>query len=795
MQYYFNQRVRNKLKEYDHYSSTVIHAPFGYGKSTLLDYFMNEVARDDNRIIYRNAKEITSTEKLMELVDTLIELRGTYDCFVFLFLDNVILKTDISWDMAVQKIRNVWGEQIHLVVATEYLPVDIILNLLMKYQMNMIRQSDLEFTIKDIVELFLVNGLKITYRDAKKILQYTDGWIGAIVPILEEYRYSGKVDCQNSNSYLIEKAFFQHLNSDNRDKFFTFTHFPEFTIQDARILLGSYDIGSFLKEVLDQCPFVTFDFEARKYRIQGIFENFLNIELYKQPWKLQEKIFKREAELYKRDRLFLHVIDRYLYIGDFESMYTLDIRIMDLTKHLNEDHIPMLINVVDKAPDPIKQKHPRIILMIANILMARGQTEKAMQFIDQVEAGIKKDTSIPADEKDKLLGNIILSQSYLNYRKIDQLCDKYRQAYEYLREPSDITNSYSVWTYGSPSILSIYYCEAGQLSHTVNKMKDCMEWYEKLTEGHGRGADVVMEAEWLLNQGEFDQAQILALRGIYLAETSGQISVQAAGMLVLARKTLLLGDYAGANIELNKIQELIKHIDNFNLKREADLCKSYIYSVLGELDKIPGWIRNLNLAHMDFPNPIIPFITIEYVRILLLSREEEKILAIGECLLHRMEELHSVYGQIYMHLYLCVALNRIGNKQKAVSQLKQALDFALPDKMYMPFELVYSELYEVFYQISRQDKYRKELTDMDALIKKIGRVRQVLIKEKSKGSHIYGLTKREEEIARLAARRYSNQEIAQELSIAENTVKYNLKNVFAKMGVRSRHQLENFFDF
>jgi DNA-binding NarL/FixJ family response regulator len=55
--------------------------------------------------------------------------------------------------------------------------------------------------------------------------------------------------------------------------------------------------------------------------------------------------------------------------------------------------------------------------------------------------------------------------------------------------------------------------------------------------------------------------------------------------------------------------------------------------------------------------------------------------------------------------------------------------------------------------------------------------------------HTAGLTSREKEVAMLVARGLSNREVAEQLVIAEKTVKNHVQRVLEKLGMRSRSQV------
>ena len=52
-----------------------------------------------------------------------------------------------------------------------------------------------------------------------------------------------------------------------------------------------------------------------------------------------------------------------------------------------------------------------------------------------------------------------------------------------------------------------------------------------------------------------------------------------------------------------------------------------------------------------------------------------------------------------------------------------------------------------------------------------------------------GLTEREQDVAELAVSGFSYAQIARNLFVAQTTVGYHLSNIYAKCGVRSRHEL------
>ena len=125
--------------------------------------------------------------------------------------------------------------------------------------------------------------------------------------------------------------------------------------------------------------------------------------------------------------------------------------------------------------------------------------------------------------------------------------------------------------------------------------------------------------------------------------------------------------------------------------------------------------------------------------------------------------------------------------------MKEAIKLAEPDNIYMPFVHNYDAVSELMAEAVINRDYQRFIKNVTRISKGYSKG----IKAIKKAGHMladYGLTVRESDVAKLAAKRYSNKEIAEHLFIAESTVKSNMKFIFNKLQINSRAELKNFFE-
>ena len=153
----------------------------------------------------------------------------------------------------------------------------------------------------------------------------------------------------------------------------------------------------------------------------------------------------------------------------------------------------------------------------------------------------------------------------------------------------------------------------------------------------------------------------------------------------------------------------------------------------------------------------------------------------------------NLLGHIYTYIYLAAANKQIFRDAEALSNLKQALGIAMPDKMYMPFVENCDYIEPLLEKLTGEGSYRVGIASILTLYKTYRRSKEQILlehftEEKPK------LTQREIEIARLAADGITNNEIGKQLYISANTVKMALKSIYTKLSINNRTLLEQHLD-
>ncbi|MGN1032836.1 MAG: LuxR C-terminal-related transcriptional regulator [Intestinibacter sp.] len=802
---YFTEKISEKIERVTDYPLTVIQAPMGYGKTTTMKQLLN---KEDIYIywlnIYTNSVEVF-WRGFSNLISKIDEKTGN-DLSEMGFPDDDILK----WE-AIQMISNLkidkdvvividdyqfvsqskidefleilikdLEENIHIVIGTRNSFLNDINELQLKHYLNYISKEDMEFTREDIVSYYQLCKVYLKDEYIDKIYKYSEGWISVIYLFMLNYTENKTIDLQNNIYDLMETTVYRDLRDELKDLLLRLSIFDKFSMDVIRYIAGEEKAEILLSELLSKNGFIKYDSINKEYYFHSILKKCLDEKFEEKPQSFKLEVYKNTSKWFYNRKEYLQAMEYFYKSGDFEMI--MECIEKDRGNTITMEQKDSIINYMESCPKEIKKKNHLAMLIYTRRLFTFNEKELFAKACRETLANIQADGDLTSKMRNQLLGEIQLIISFTKYNDIEEMSKCHRKACELMSTPSTINTNHGMWTFGSLSVLYMFYREKGKLDRQLEIMKESMPYYYKVTSGHGRGAEHMMEAEVFFNRGDFENAEIAMHKAIL--DANMESGIKLCGYFLNIRILLAKGLYEKAISLCEKVRE---NMDKKQLNIFAhilDLFDAFIYSNLNNKEKIPTWIRKGNLDNIKVFFPAMPCVNLVYSKVLLVQEEYTKLLGFYEKSIAMAKIFPNLLCEIYANIHVSACFNKLRKKEEAFKKLKCALDIAMADDLYMPFVENYNYIEDLFRELKTEFKYR----DFIRVVEKLYKEYKVSISICSDEEKVE-LTNREMEVAILASKGMTNKEIADKIYVSVNTVKATLKTVFKKLSIKSRAQL------
>ena len=815
---YFPERITVVLGEIFDYPLAAVEAPMGYGKTTAVREYLNKsTAQVLWQMVYDNSLSNfwQAFSNLFSQVDndcgqSLLFLGFPTDSVSLQEALRIITKTKLSGRtvlviddyhllatpavdrfiefLALNRIAN-----LHIVLIARFIELQRREELLLKGYLHYITQETFELTPQEITGYYKTCGIALKGCEADELYAVTKGWISALYLLLPEFIATGRCVPENCTYKLIEQAVYTPLAAEMQEFLLTLCIFDSFTLEQAVHMWGKDNTGELLAELIGKNVFVKYDTRNKTYYPHSIFTGFLREVLVRKALHYRHDLYRKAAHWHLHNGEYL-MARRYFYeCGDFDSLLvTLEADKSDCygSAAMNTE---LLKKYLAECPREVKARHHYAMLTYALQLFVHNERMLFSEICSEFIRNLHTDESLDDAARESLAGEAELLLSFTAYNDLKKMAAHHRAAWDLLGRASSIYYTGTNWTFGSYSVLYLYYREGGKLEETVRDLRDSLPCYARLTNGHGSGAEYVMEAEKCFNAGDFINAEIVLHKALYYARAQMQTGIIICALFLRLRLAIAQGDSAGIAECLRQLRtdtsSELRHI----FLHTVELCEGYLYALLKQIDKIPQWITEGRVNDSCLLFPAFGAFNIVYGRVLLVRGEYLKLIGSAEYFFDTAAIFPNLLGHIYTYIYLAAANKRVCREAEAQSDLKQALDIAMADKLYMPFVENCDYIKPLLKQLAESGFHREDISKILALCS--GRqktVARIVRNYCSKGTR--NLTRREQEIACLAAKGMNNREIGERLFISENTVKTQLKSVFEKLGISSRVLLKQRLD-
>ena len=796
---YISERLQESLRPISRCAMTTVVAPMGYGKTTAVNWYLEERAKaetlkiirisvysDNIAIFWKSVQEAFARAGfpfLREypcptdaaggglLVDDLCHALADKDpCYIF--IDDFHLLTDKRTSLFLCMLATRLPANVHLIVASRdrFLPAAQAVRL--GSRVYQIGTEQLRLNHTELAIYAHRCGTELSEAQVESLLYFSEGWFSAVYLNLRTLSERGVLPNRNSDIYAtFTAAMIDPLPEKQREFLAVMGLADEFTVEMAQCVTGDADAGQILSMLTAQNAFVTHLPDGVTYRFHHMMKECAERSFLAMKAETQQLYWKRFGLWYEEHRQYLHAIAAYRKSENYDALLRVirsDAGIL-LASLKPED----VLEALDKCPAETLKAYPFAILVLMRRMFTWRQIPKMLELKALLLSAIEEHPELSEEERGNLLGECDLILSFLCYNDISAMSRLHRSASVQMSRPAISIQNSGGWTFGSPSVLMMFYRAPGELENELTEMDECMPHYYKVTNHHGQGAETIMRAEALFCQGRFTDAHIELERAYAQVKDNGQINMALCCDFLSWRLSLY------TNVEQHDTYEeryaaLLRYHDAswINL---WNATSAYYHALRGETDNIPELFSQHRLSDINMLAPGKPMMKMIENQVYLAQGAYARVVGYSAELLPVCEAMHYALVALHLRIQTAAAYEQLGKPEEAHAWLRKALSDAEPDGLVMPF----AENYDILKPLLQ----REIKNDLISKIIELGEAATVRNAAGTRPAAFDVLTQREFEIVELMAQHLSNREIAEQLYLSEGSVKQYVNQIYSKLHI------------
>ena len=796
---YISERLQESLRPISRCAMTTVVAPMGYGKTTAVNWYLSERAKaktlriirisvysDNLAIFWKSAQEAFARAGLPFLreypcptdaagsgllVDDLCHaLAGETPCYIF--IDDFHLLTDKRAALFLCMLANRLPANVHLIVASRdrFLPAAEAVRLGAKvYQIG---TEQLRLNHTELAVYAHRCGTELSDAQVESLLYSSEGWFSAVYLNLRTLSERGVLPSRHSDIYAtFTAAMIDPLPEKQREFLAVMGLADEFTVEMAQCITGEADAGQILSLLTEQNAFVTRLPDGVTYLFHHMMKECAERRFLKLDAETQRLYWERFGLWYEQHRQYLHAIAAYRRSENYDALLRVirsDAGIL-LASLKPED----VLDALGKCPAETLKAYPFAILVLMRRMFTWRQIPKMLELKALLLAAIEEHPELSEEERGNLLGECDLILSFLCYNDISAMSRLHRSASAQMSRPAISIQSGGGWTFGSPSVLMMFYRAPGELERELAEMDECMPHYYQVTNHHGQGAETIMRAEALFCQGRFTDAHIELERAYAQVKDNGQVNM-ALCCDFLSRRLSRYTDVEQRYTFAERYAELLRYHDAAWINLWS-ATSAYYHALRGETDKIPEIFSQHRLSTVNMLAPGKPMMEMIENQVYLAQGAYAKVIGRSAELLAVCEAMHYALVALHLRIQTAAAYEKLGKTEEARAWLEKALSDAAPDGLVMPFLENYDYI--------RPLLARETQSPLAAQIMALGEAAKARNTASARPAVFDALTTREYEIVELMGQRLSNREIAERLYLSEGSVKQYVNQIYSKLHI------------
>lgn len=809
---YITEHLKQRLSVIDNALITTIIAPMGFGKTTAITWWMKQQNKyHPDWIILRQMIDTSSaadfwtglcrvlrgypalaeqlaalgfpgdTQAMSIMAELIEDALPETDTRIFYVLDDLHIFTDKRLVFLLLYLSRRLENRIQIILLSRSQIFSEDERMRMGSGLGELSADDLRLSESEVAQYARRCGLSADEGDIAALAADSEGWISMVYLNFKAYAQSGGWISRSTDIYnLIDQILLAPLSKRQQEFLILIGITDGFTKEEAAYLWQQHDTEELLQSLSQSNAFITRN-ENGVYRYHHMLRQCTRQKFSQLPIARQSAAYVRLGDWYLSQQEYVAAELSYHRAEAWGRL--LDALSIDCGKSLGAEYQEIVYQWSMECSTSLLRGHPDAVLVLMHKLFAYQRIPQMLRLKDLLLESLCTGPMLTEQERQDYLGECELVMSFLKYNDISAMSAHHRKTCAMMSRSSRCIDPESTWTFGAPSVLMAYHRTAGRLDHENNDMRECIPYYYQVVDGHGNGAEHVMQGETYFMRGLLTDAQISYHMAVSASTRSKQHSIRLTAEFLRMRMSLLEGDAEKLQTIMSQQRDSLWENKQYILLNTLDMCQAWIYSLLGRTAEVPAWIAGGAPISMVM-YPAAPMLESIYIQYLLAQGRYTEVIAKKEETAALFESAHALQCSIYLHIQMAAALEQLGRWEQAKEELITAFELALPDGIVMPFAENCEYIMNQLQELQKRSVYAEQIERIFTLAAEYRKSKQRILRTLRGADMEYGLSERELEIAKLAARRLTNREIAEKLHLAEGTVKNQLSRIFEKMEIR-----------
>lgn len=833
----YRPRCMDLMQQEAHRPLLVLVAPMGYGKTTLLEAWAESLRssgvvswltldQDDNQPrqwlsrfilalphideehrmkMIEQVKKVDGAGMSMPWTAVLDELIQSFpkQIGVHLFFDRYEAIQSVAAHHLFEYFITHSGKNIHFYIASREKPPFYRSIRSLHPAPLMISQEHLKMNVAEIQQ-FIRHRTKrqLHHFELQRLDQLTEGWPLAVemfVSLLDGKRAEplNEHAAMDAIGIKLQELFLDEVllkQPEERQQFMLRTSIPAFFDAELSLLLTSDPSYHIHIDQLKLKSLFLFQEQDGRYRYHTLFAQFLR-RRFKQLDKTEYVSLHEKISLWSENKGYmLDAAQHALYIPDYDRASSLLLEDIDSTIACPRQS---LISLLEQFPGTEISKRPSIAMFYAWLLITENRIAAAETVLDSAEAQMVEESYIFTPTGENLRGYIasIRSRIYLLRRDTERGIALMHETAMLLNGPGYLYRHANTLDPCGNSLLNSNVGYWGAIDQAVAVYGYAEPLWEGINQGYGIIHATLGECYYERNQLTRAEKSLTNGRriGLDLLETG----IILPATITLARLRWNCGEQQAALILLEETRKLFNREELAGGIAVIDACETRLQIKANQPQLVRKWLRNQRTDTDGVLDMQYLYEYLTLLRVYVFLGHYRQGIAFGEKLLQFSQSWYLHYYVAEINLLLAILYERNGVKRAAYHKLENALDMGQKEGYIQLFLEEWATAERLLHKFGKQMEAKHSTCSQEIRTFYTQLVQYNYEKELIADRDYFAqkkLTAKEYKVLQGLIAKKSNADIAALQSIRIETVKTHCKNIYKKLGLKSRKDVVRFFE-